>query len=346
MLMKTRHDIATVTSHAAILDIAFSPHVLTLFVACTSTGTLDFYELDTERGNIVLSQSVQAFDSSLLILDVVFHPSRADCLGVTLSDGRVCLVRLPTTIAKGFRESIRPVNPIELSKEHVVEVSRHELEAWTLEVGHDGQTIFSGGDDCQFRCASIPMSDEHAKSTTRWSDRKLHGAGVTAILPLQSPSGRAKPQETFVLTGSYDDHVRLIKLPDMQIVKRAQVLAEENLGGGVWRLALMDSSTQSEDSQTKDTYHVLASCMHAGVRILEIKHMTGSNHEISDSHDASQDEWSIRIAASFTEHKSMNYASAVRPISMPAQQKGETRTYTVVSTSFYDRLLCVWRCTI
>lgn len=63
----------------------------------------------------------------------------------------------------------------------------------------------------------------------RWSDRKAHGAGVTAILPLVG-------EDDVTVTGSYDDRIRVLGTP---LVGRKQVLAEEDLGGGVWRLKML-----------------------------------------------------------------------------------------------------------
>lgn len=69
-------------------------------------------------------------------------------------------------------------------------------------------------------------------------------------------------------------------------------------------------------------YVVLASCMHAGTRIVELRR---------DQSDV----WTFNVLAKFEEHKSMNYGSDVQP--------GHSDTKTFISTSFYDRLLCVWK---
>ena len=74
-----------------------------------------------------------------------------------------------------------------------------------------------------------------------------------------------------------------------------------------------------------DVFIILASCMHAGTRILIISRSTESG-------------WSIEISARFEENKSMNYASDAR---LQQIQTGMQR-FTVVSTSFYDKRICVW----
>lgn len=70
---------------------------------------------------------------------------------------------------------------------------------------------------------------------------------------------------------------------------------------------------------------MLASCMHAGARIVEVKR-------------DGEGQWEIDVLAKFEEHKSMNYGSDVQP------ECGDEQT--VISTSFYDKLLCLWRFTL
>ena len=64
---------------------------------------------------------------------------------------------------------------------------------------------------------------------------------------------------------------------------------------------------------------LLCSCMHAGTRIVKL--VRGSDGA-----------WSFEVLAKFEEHRSMNYGSDVQP-----------GTRDVVSTSFYDKLMCLWR---
>lgn len=73
------------------------------------------------------------------------------------------------------------------------------------------------------------------------------------------------------------------------------------------------------------TFTILASCMHAGVRILKVHLKEG--------------EWTIEIVARFEEHESMNYASDWQ---LDFDVNGKFCA-TVISTSFYDKKLCIWR---
>lgn len=68
--------------------------------------------------------------------------------------------------------------------------------------------------------------------------------------------------------------------------------------------------------------------MHAGVKILEIRRGIGGYGVW----------WSINVLAKFIEHESMNYASDGRCVYSGGNVKG----FTVVSTSFYDKKLCMW----
>jgi hypothetical protein len=76
------------------------------------------------------------------------------------------------------------------------------------------------------------------------------------------------------------------------------------------------------------SYTLLASCMHAGSRIVRL----GRSADVSS-------EWEFSVLAKFEEHKSMNYGSDVQPV----QRGQEGGRRTIVSTSFYDKLMCVWQ---
>ena len=66
--------------------------------------------------------------------------------------------------------------------------------------------------------------------------------------------------------------------------------------------------------------------MHASVRILKVRRVNGG-------------EWFIEVLAKFVEHKSRNYASTGRPEYGPRGLEA----FAIVSTSFYDKRLCVWK---
>lgn len=157
------------------------------------------------------------------------------------------------------------------------DVHEHELEAWMMTFTPESLNVLSGGDDLGLQCSHVADDDDdddgddeseeeeeaeqeedqvedeqHVQKTNKnktnllWQNRKLHHAGITAILPLS---------ETLVITGSYDDHIRLLQLPKIPGDTRPQLLAELNLGGGVWRLKLLTTgraSSSSSSSQRDD----------------------------------------------------------------------------------------------
>jgi len=70
--------------------------------------------------------------------------------------------------------------------------------------------------------------------------------------------------------------------------------------------------------------------MISGARIIEL--------EISDSGE----DCVFRILAKVTIHESMCYACDVAPIEALPRSVGGSPKRLIVSTSFYDKLLCVW----
>jgi diphthamide biosynthesis protein 7 len=196
-------------------------------------------------------------------------------------------------------------------------VLRHELEAWILGFTPSGTGIFSGGDDGVLQFAELRTANMNSEqqadadsSHALWKNRNLHGAGVTALLPLS---------ENVCITGSYDDHIRILSTPRSG---RKTVVAELDLGGGVWRLLPIEPWDSSWEGGADLELHVLASCMHAGARILRVSRSVGA--------------FKIEVLAMFQEHESMNYGSSFWPVV-------HGKELVVVSTSFYDKLVCLWK---
>ena len=256
-------------------------------------------------------------------------------LVVSLSDGKVALL--------DYEKSPALIQTIQV----------HDLEAWTVVwstyLFRDGsRTLYSGGDDSRLGTISGLSSANHIGSTdgkqrnrpiTEYTEHyhqhklvhastyqisinnKIHTAGVTAILPLTSANNG---DDEIVMTGSYDEHVRVLKVTAK---KTWTTLTELHLGGGVWRLNFLSISRKAEDNSHETSMRVLASCMHAGARVIDV---------VMDSNG----QWSIRVLYKFEEHESMNYGSDTTILE---DSNGDAEKATVaVSTSFYDRKLCVW----
>jgi diphthamide biosynthesis protein 7 len=251
------------------------------------------------------------------VLSLAWHTTDSHQLGVTLSNGEIVLID-----CLNFSKSQSRIAPHAFGSDNNSPTCKilnvHDLEAWTLAFTVNGHGAFSGGDDGTLRHSPIRSSESADLvedstvpiSAHSWIEKRIHNAGVTAILPLS---------EDIVVTGSYDDHIRVIHVPTHG---RKMLLVEANLGGGVWRLKKIIQDPDIWEGQAEASFIILASCMHAGARIVKLKKWN--------------DIWNIEVLARFEEHKSMNYGSDMQP-----QKNGYSGI--VVSTSFYDKLLCVWR---
>ncbi|KAL6721243.1 hypothetical protein ACLMJK_000345 [Lecanora helva] len=302
----------TKTLPYALLDLHFSPKDPSIFAVATSDGSLCFFSLDIDRGGkIEPIRSIQICDPSILVLSLAYRvPAEGEpsLIAVTMSNGHLAVLS------------------DEQETGDMITFPVHSQEAWTVawsdapnSESEPQGTLYSGGDDSALYKYSagfpVPALDEkvsikHYQQLSR--DVSTHWAGVTAIRPTSLQDDEA---HEILLTGSYDEYVRVLTLPSPGR-KRAKVLAERKLDGGVWRLSNIFSH---ELDLHGTTIKVLASCMHAGAKVLEIRNQGK--------------DWSIEVLANFTEHESMNYASDVR-----AREGGRV----FVSTSFYDRKLCIW----
>lgn len=269
-----------------------------------------------------------------MVLSVAWHPRLGNeaKLAASLSDGQ--LIVLAFDPCNHTMKSIRA----------------HSLQAWVIAWsvsphGFDREELYSGGDDsmlCKHQewleATDVASHGEEAEQIAQiqsasWvspyhssgqqlcksisSDARTHGAGVTAILPIFiSHAGHE-----VVVTGSYDGCIRVVTLASGS--RRAKLLAEAQLGGGVWKLKVLHGIGLHPENAF--SMRVLASCMHAGPKILDIRR---GNDEF----------WSIQLLANFTEHESMNYGSDARKCSQSEKQTN----VAIVSSSFYDKKLCLW----
>lgn len=298
----------------AILDLHWPQqqafHKATVWTA-NSTGSLTSHELNDDSTKVKKSTTMFLWAADILVLSFTWHPKDEFLLGATLSNGAVVLCQ---------------VSPSGSNAWPLLEVGKHELEAWTMNFGLEAAFVeqsaesaytkcLSGGDDAVLQCIHVNTAEVYSKSAKRekqtppiavYKNRRMHQAGVTVILPLEAD---------ILLTGSYDDHLRVISSS-----KPPRVLAEVNLEGGVWRLQI----TANHKTDSIRQYDILASCMHAGVRIVRIV--------LQDDKEPS-----IAVLVKFEEHESMNYGSDF------VRAKDSAYDYTILSTSFYDKRLCLWK---
>lgn len=316
----------------------------------------------------------------------------------TFGETRVIKVSIPA-IRDQFdvRQAVELEPPVFSCSETI---HKHDLEAWTVATvdldthpGVDTRLILSGGDDSALVSSSItPASPQWPpyqpadsngdgfNAMPLWRDRRNHTAGVVSILPLTPPPIPDMPPTTKaeksskqhrpipLLTGSYDENIRLFEIDPK--IYRATPKTDLGLGGGVWRLQLLDTypgfttgpssshhdkSTDKPEERTHWHYLILASLMHAGAAILRVTYTT-----LPPSPSTNLDgEWSIAVVKRFTAgHESMVYSCDAKlqdltqmddVLSQDSKEAAGRRVeikwkpvYTVVSTSFYDMKVCTW----
>ncbi|KAL8720107.1 MAG: hypothetical protein Q9225_002983 [Loekoesia sp. 1 TL-2023] len=189
----------------------------------------------------------------------------------------------------------------------------HSLETWVVAWSRvtDHPALYTGGDDsalCFHRLNKAWQlgSTSDAPSPPTLCSELVRDSKIhgAGVTSIVSLC-TDKDNREILLTGSYDEYARILQITPG--VKRPKVLVEKRLDGGVWQLRQLGASELSEAE---------------------------GNGELSITVLASFD-----ILGKFEEHESMNYAS-------DAQLGGFEHTIkdmTFVSTSFYDKKLCIWK---
>lgn len=311
---------------SAILDLRFHPAKgrQDILAVVSSTGTLAVFKLDPAQNSPEPLQHISTsrcedIGEDVLFLQCNWHPEIPNAIGVTTSTSSARLLHLD--------EEYRIKDFTELN-------IANSLEAWCIafssgkltSTDHKTQvTAYCGGDDSMLRYTSCVWNPNDSESPCEEpyspiTVKGTHDAGVTAILPLPV---FVKNDGRVVVTGSYDDHLRVFIIHDLHEtygMKKVELVLEENMGGGVWRLDLVNIQTGTVSIKIR----VLASCMHAGARLVDL--------EVKD-----EQEWTCNVLARFEEHKSMNYGSDF------VRESEAREGLWCVSTSFYDKLLCFWK---
>ncbi|CAG8084810.1 unnamed protein product [Penicillium olsonii] len=321
----------------AVFDLHFHPRQKDLFAIASSVGTVALFQVnpsDPASNPITQLWSKQVHeDPSIPTLFLAWAPQNwfprpADGFAVTFSDSRTAVFGTQGDI----RDEVAEWGTFEAKQ--MIEVWFVALASMTSPVDdHKTQIpfMFTGNDFGSLHTRRLDGSaeiddDEHVSPMLLEHDDRArhHTAGVTAILPLPVPMVDDAP---ILLTGSYDEGLRVY-----HATRRGEVLAEQGLDGGVWRLQPLETKVMmamDAGNASVTQFLVLASCMHAGTRVVQVS--------LKESGGSS--EWEIEVLAKFTEHESMNYASGVWDSGAQRKSKSE---FLVVSSSFYDRRLCVW----
>ncbi|CAG7961298.1 unnamed protein product [Penicillium nalgiovense] len=344
---KTLSQIQRITVPYAVFDLHFHPRHKNLFAIASSVGSVALFQVSTNStGDTSASPNITQLwtkqvheDPSIPALFLAWAPQNwfpkpADGFAVTFSDSRTAVFGTEGDIRQ--EESIAEWGTYEAKQ--MIEVWFVALSTSTGNPDPETQNpsaipfMFTGNDFGSLhtrrfdKTTELDDPDEHISPMLLEHDDRArhHTAGVTAILPLDVPLVDDAP---VLLTGCYDESLRVY-----HATRRGEVLAEQGLDGGVWRLQLLNTTRipGSDDSNVSGyRFLVLASCMHAGTRLVRVtcKHEDGAPN------------WGIEVLAKFTEHESMNYASGVWE---GGQETTRSSEVLCVSSSFYDRRLCVW----
>lgn len=331
----------------AVFDLHFHPKDESRFAIASSTGCVALFKvsIDSTQPTFEPLWTKQVHeDPSIPALFLAWAPqnwfpqSKMDGFAVTFSDSLTAVFGTEGALSK--EDEITELGSFQ---------ARQMIEVWfvALAAVPDSQSADQTRDTVPFMFTGNDFGSLHTRRFEKHSgdqrdgeeslspllldhdDRaRHHTAGVTAILPLPIPLVDNAP---ILLTGSYDEGLRVY-----HATHRGDVLAEQGLGGGVWRLQLLDTlkDSVSDDPKSAETqrFLVLASCMHAGTRVVRV----------TQKQRDQTSEWSIEVLAEFTEHESMNYASDVWKGGR-SDTLSESSELLCVSSSFYDRRVCVWR---
>ena len=173
------------------------------------------------------------------------HSHDPNALGFTTATGRVCLLSIPADLRLSASSPSVNTSVVCIDvRADTQTLLTHDVEAWTLAFPHDGSMsgIWSGGDDAVLAWTPSPVKAEETQEQ-RFTVRKVHQAGVTAILPLCfSFLGQA---DQLLITGSYDDHLRVFSFKSSPGKQKLRILGEVDLSGGVWRIILLHVSGES-----------------------------------------------------------------------------------------------------
>ncbi|KAK9119756.1 hypothetical protein Scep_017849 [Stephania cephalantha] len=239
---------------SGIFDIKWSPIGINtgpLLAQADADGYLRLHSLqhcfneEETRGAILAEVSEEKISSSSMCLCLDWNPS-ATLISLGLSDGSLSMVS---------------VREAEIEIQHTWEA--HDFEVWATSFDtHQPQLVYSGADDCKFKC----WDTRESPSNLVFQNSKTHKAGVCCI-------AKSPEDPNTLLTGSYDKYLRVW---DTRLMSRPLDRSSIGLEGGVWRIK----------------YHpfvpglVLASCMHKGFAVVKTQGDEPEKMETYDKHNS------------------------------------------------------------
>ncbi|CZS98419.1 uncharacterized protein RAG0_07181 [Rhynchosporium agropyri] len=312
---------------SAVYDLQFLEGDTAIFVTASSTGTISFYFVGETQGipgpQIKLLWISQVLPTHTIITYLEIVSTELSVFGpliaATTNTGGVYLMSYSLE-----ERSVKLLNnDMPLTRHCIPRTNQMPDNAWCCaSICDNGQNevlkILSGSDGGILKSVIVPVSnfvprinfENHLQTETH----RFHFAGLTAILPLPLILEGSE----LILTGSYDERVRLYSL------RLRRVLAEISLGGGVYRLRLVRQYLIG-----KSSYIVLATCMHAGTKVLEVD-VKVSNGECN-----------INVVATLgvLEEGDYSYAADFQPLDLPEDQDYKQ---LCVSGTWLDKKLRVW----
>lgn len=338
---------------------AFSPRIQgphDVFAAATSHGMILLFSLEqtmfSRSFGLTQQLGLQVDETDAIVTQLVWHPTQPDVIAFTTATGTVKVLQLPSstreTILKRESSARKPEQMEEGLEAIIIDmraqirtVYKHTLEAWTCAfllqtvTPKDTSTlepvmpnVLSGGDDAVLAQSTLPNDfapdNGKFKTSTPWMNTRIHQAGVTAVLPVTLDFDEdVSSVPEILITGSYDDHIRVLRIPTPKNqLRQPLTIGEKNLGGGVWRVKMVKHIRPSTDGSKKHCIDLAVCCMYAGAKIVKL------------SGNSAEGPWQIEIVAQFTEHQSMCYGLDFSTTSLST---------VFLSCSFYDKRLCLWR---
>lgn len=272
-------------TYGAVLDLKLSPFDHELVASAHSTGNVMMWRIaapeSDKAAHLELLGNLQIFEVETLITSLHFSPLDASIILVTNTVGQAATISISkggvTFSCKAVKEDFSKTEliPVEVQghaqratvKQPAGFPEPHALECWTGEFGSLQplqNVVFTGGDD-----ASIMAHDLRCKDLI-WSNSRIHEAGVVGIKCSTSNFRNSSP--TSIITGSYDDHMRVLELRmlgDSIYPGRntpATKVWNQNLGGGVWRFVEQPQSLRN----TSKADQLLVCCMYNGAKVITI----------------------------------------------------------------------------
>jgi len=200
------------------------------------------------------------------------------------------------------------INAEKIGFEERVRFNAHKLfgcasEVWSCSY-FSTNTILTGADDCKLKGWDLRATS----SPTFVIGESEHHAGVTCI-------SKHPRKENIFASGSYDEGLRIWDIRRLGTKGSEPLLKLDSVGGGVWRIKW----------HPEDENKMLVAAMHGGCRILRINEWS---HE---------EQATLEVVNSFTEHKSMAYGADW------IESKSDKKSiYQASSCSFYDQKAYIW----